>query len=111
MILRLLLPAAMVWAAASSAQAAPTGREFARACNDPAGRTACESILREEVAQHDASLQAGKDELSYCAPREVDGPQLARVFLDWARDNDNQLDQPQLAVIRQALSESYPCGE
>ncbi len=111
MTFRLLLPLALAWATATLAQAAPTGREFARACNDPAAHTACETILRDEVAQHDAGLQAGKDELSYCAPRDVDGPQLARVFVDWARDNDNQLDQPQLLVIRQALSESYPCGE
>ncbi len=110
MILRLLVPALLVAATAALAQA-PTGRDFAKACADAAGRAPCETILRDEVAQHDAGLQTGKDELSYCAPRDVDGPQLARVFLDWARDNDNQLDQPQLAVIRQALSESYPCGE
>lgn len=110
MILRLLLPVLLVAATAALAQT-PTGRDFAKACNDPAGRAPCETILRDEVAQHDAGLQTGKDELSYCAPRDVDGAQLARVFADWARDNDNLLDQPQLQVIRQALSESYPCGE
>lgn len=106
-----LAAALLLIAGTGLAQAAPTGRELARACGEPAGRAACETILRDEVTQHDAGLQSGKDELSYCAPRDVDGPQLARVFMDWARDNDNLLDQPQLQVIRQALSESYPCGE
>lgn len=110
MIFRFLLTLGLIAASTALAQA-PTGREFAKACNDPSAHTACETILRDEVTQHDAALQAGKDELSYCAPRDVDGAQLARVFLDWARDNDGLLDQPQLQVIRQALSESYPCGE
>lgn len=110
MIFRLVIAAALVAAVPAWAQA-PTGREFAKACGEPAGRSPCETLLRDEVAQHDAGLQAGKDDLSYCAPRDVDGAQLARVFLDWARDNDALLDQPQLQVIRQALSESYPCGE
>lgn len=48
----------------------------------------------------------------FCPPEGVlSGEQSRRIFLEWARENPEQLDKSAAAVVTEALIEAFPCGE
>jgi hypothetical protein len=48
----------------------------------------------------------------FCPPgAHLSGEQSRLVFMEWARENPEQLDKSAAAVVTEALIATFPCGE
>jgi hypothetical protein len=87
------------------------GRDLQALCEGPDGSarlSGCLRYLQASVAIYE--LAAAEKELTwFCAPREAPAALLRQQFLEWAKDNTDQMGLDAIQTVRQALADAFPC--
>ncbi|WP_341894515.1 Rap1a/Tai family immunity protein [Ferrovibrio terrae] len=127
--MRLLLPTAIVaglFAFAAFAQPAPnlnpTGnlapppkflaKDLLGLCEGPEGSArlaGCLRYLQAAVAMYEMAVAESKDMTWFCAPREAPSALLRQQFVEWAKENPDQIGQEAIQAVRLALTDAFPC--
>lgn len=71
----------------------------------------CLRYLQASVAMYEMAVTESKDLAWFCAPREAPSTLLRRQFVEWAKDNGDQLEQDAIVAVRQAMTDAFPCQE
>lgn len=69
----------------------------------------CLRYLQGAVAIYELAVAEGKDLTWFCAPREAPPAMLRQQFVEWARDNADQMGSEAVQAVKQALADAYPC--
>lgn len=69
----------------------------------------CLRYLQGAVALYELAVADGKDLTWFCAPREAPASMLRQQFVEWARDNADQMGSDAIQAVRLALADAYPC--
>lgn len=127
--MRLLLPTSMaagLFAFAVFAQPAsnlnPTGnlapppkflaKDLQGLCDGPEGSArlvGCLRYLQASVAMYEMAVAESKDMTWFCAPREAPAALLRQQFVEWAKENPDQMGQDAIQAVRLALTDAFPC--
>jgi hypothetical protein len=63
------------------------------------------------LAMYELAVTESKDLAWFCAPREAPATLLRQQFVEWAKDNGDQLEQEAIVAVRQAMTDAFPCQE
>lgn len=89
------------------------GRDLQALCDGAEGSprmAGCLRYLQASVAMYE--LVVGEKELTwFCAPREAPATLLRQQFVEWAKENGDQLGQDAIQAVRQAMIDAFPCQE
>ncbi|MFN4312100.1 MAG: Rap1a/Tai family immunity protein [Ferrovibrio sp.] len=69
----------------------------------------CLRYLQGAVALYELVVAEGKELTWFCAPREAPPAMLRQQFVEWARENADQMGNDAVQAVKLALSDSYPC--
>lgn len=69
----------------------------------------CLRYLQGAVALYELAVAEGKDLTWFCAPREAPASMLRQQFVEWARDNADQMNSDAIQAVKLALADAYPC--
>lgn len=69
----------------------------------------CLRYLQGAVALYELAVAEGKDLTWFCAPREAPASMLRQQFVEWARDNADQMGADAIQAVKLALADAYPC--
>ena len=113
-----LAPAAFAQAPASN----PTGslapppkflaRDLQAMCESAEGSarlTGCLRYMQAAVAMYELAVTEAKDLTWFCAPREAPPVLLRQQFIEWTKENPDQLAQDAILAVRMALIDAFPC--
>lgn len=73
--------------------------------------TGCLRYLQASVAMYEMAVAESKDLAWFCAPREAPATLLRQQFVEWAKENGDQLGQEAIQAVRQAMTDAFPCQE
>ncbi|MEK9968423.1 MAG: Rap1a/Tai family immunity protein [Ferrovibrio sp.] len=88
------------------------GRDLLALCEGPEGGArlaGCQRYLQAAVAMYELIIAEGKELTLFCAPREAPPVLLRQQFVEWAKDNADQMAQDAIQTVRQALADAFPC--
>jgi len=71
------------------------------------------AFLRDNVQSGHLAVAAKAkrvDKPSYCADDQLPGEVMREVYLDWADQHPDELDQPAASALFLALAEAFPCS-
>lgn len=71
----------------------------------------CLRYLQASVAMYEMAVAESKDLAWFCAPREAPATVLRQQFVDWAKENGDQLGQEAIQAVRAAMTDAFPCQE
>ncbi|WP_300303581.1 Rap1a/Tai family immunity protein [Ferrovibrio sp.] len=71
--------------------------------------TGCLRYLQGAVAIYELAVAEGKELTWFCAPREAPAAMLRQQFVEWARDNTDQMGTDAIQAVKLALADAYPC--
>jgi hypothetical protein len=118
---------ATVFASASVAQQAPAqnpggslapppkflARDLQALCDGAEGSArlaGCLRYLQAAVAMYELAV-AEKELTWFCAPREAPATLLRQQFVEWAKENGDQMGQEAIQAVRLAMADAFPCQE
>jgi len=90
------------------------GRDLQALCDGAEGSprmAGCLRYLQASVAMYELIIADGKEITWFCAPREAPAALLRQQFVEWARENGDQLGQEAIQAVRQAMTDAFPCQE
>ncbi|HYM33627.1 MAG TPA: Rap1a/Tai family immunity protein [Candidatus Cybelea sp.] len=86
--------------------------------NPPANQTGRQLVAQCEAPAHQACLDTlhaltakMSDDPGMCLPEEYDPEQVRDAYLDWAKDNPDELGKPAEETVREAMRDAFPCEE
>lgn len=125
-MMRALLSAFVLFATAGSAfgQAAPMssslqppprflGKDLAGLCEGPENSTrlaGCLRYLQGAVAMYELTVGEAKELSLFCAPREAPASLLRQQYIEWTKENADQLGQDAILTVKLALADAFPCA-
>lgn len=71
----------------------------------------CLRYLQASVAMYEMAVVESKDLAWFCAPREAPATLLRQQFVEWAKENGDQLGQEAIQAVRAAMTDAFPCQE
>ncbi len=71
----------------------------------------CLRYLQASVAMYELMVSDGKEITWFCAPREAPATLLRQQFVEWAKENGDQLGQEAIQTVRLAMTDAFPCQE
>ena len=89
------------------------GRDLQALCDGAEGSprmAGCLRYLQASVAMYELAV-AEKELTWFCAPREAPAALLRQQFVEWAKENGDQLGQDAIQTVRQAMIDAFPCQE
>jgi hypothetical protein len=69
----------------------------------------CLRYMQAAVAMYEQVVAEAKDVTWFCAPREAPASLLRTQFVEWAKENPDQMGQEAIQAVRQALADAFPC--
>jgi hypothetical protein len=69
----------------------------------------CLRYLQGAVAMYELAVGEAKDFSLFCAPREAPPGQLRSQYVDWAKENADQLGQDAIQAVKLAMVDAFPC--
>lgn len=69
----------------------------------------CLRYMQAAVAMYEQVVAEAKDVTWFCAPREAPASLLRTQFVEWAKENSDQMGQEAIQAVRQALADAFPC--
>lgn len=69
----------------------------------------CLRYLQGAVAMYELTVAEAKDLSLFCAPREAPATLLRTQYVEWARDNADQLGQDAILALKLAMTDAFPC--
>lgn len=118
-----LLLAVFLTASPLLAQTAPSGitpppkflakdlLAFCEANEGSARLVGCQRYLLGAVAMYELIVADGKEMTWFCAPREAPAALLRQQYVEWAKENADQMELDAIQAVRIALSDAFPCQE
>lgn len=88
------------------------GKDLAALCEGAEGSTrltGCLRYLQGAVAMYELSVGEAKDLSLFCAPREAPSSVLRQQYMEWVKENSDQMAQDAIQTVRLALSDAFPC--
>lgn len=88
------------------------GKDLAALCEGAEGSarlSGCLRYLQGAVAMYELSVGEAKDLSLFCAPREAPGSLLRQQYMEWVRENADQMGQDAIQTVRLALADAFPC--
>jgi hypothetical protein len=70
----------------------------------------CLRYLQASVAMYEMAV-AEKELTWFCAPREAPAVLLRQQFVEWAKENGDQMGQEAIQAVRLAMTDAFPCQE
>lgn len=70
----------------------------------------CLRYLQASVAMYEMAV-AEKELAWFCAPREAPAALLRQQFVEWAKENSDQMGQEAIQAVRLAMTDAFPCQE
>jgi hypothetical protein len=89
------------------------GRDLQALCDGAEGSVrlaGCLRYLQASVAMYELAVTE-KELAWFCAPREAPAAMLRQQFVEWAKENGDQLGQDAIQTVRLAMTDAYPCQE
>lgn len=90
------------------------GRDLQVLCDGAEGSArlaGCLRYLQASVAMYEMAVTESKDLAWFCAPREAPAGLLRQQFVEWAKENGDQLGQEAIHAVRLAMTDAFPCQE
>ena len=90
------------------------GRDLQVLCDSAEGSarlTGCLRYLQASVAMYELIVADGKEITWFCTPREAPAALLRQQFVEWAKENGDQLGLDAIQTVRQAMTDAFPCQE
>jgi len=69
----------------------------------------CLRYMQGTVAMYELVATENKELTWFCAPREAPPALLRQQFVEWAKDNPDQMGQEAIQAVRLALADAFPC--
>lgn len=69
----------------------------------------CLRYLQASVAMYELIIADGKELTWFCAPREAPAALLRQQYVEWARENADQMGLEAIQAVRVALTDAFPC--
>jgi hypothetical protein len=89
------------------------GKDLAGLCEGPensARLAGCLRYLQGAVAMYELSVAETKDLSLFCAPREAPASVLRQQYVEWVKENADQLNQEAILTVKLALADAFPCA-
>lgn len=113
--LLIALPVAAQAPMSSSLQPPPRflGKDLAGLCDGPensARLAGCLRYLQGAVAMYELTVTEAKELSLFCAPREAPAALLRQQYVEWAKENGDQLNHDAILTVKLALADAFPCA-
>ncbi len=69
----------------------------------------CLRYMQAAVAMYELIIADGKEITWFCAPRDAQPALLRQQFVEWMRDNSDQMGVEAIQGVRLALADAFPC--
>lgn len=69
----------------------------------------CLRYLQGAVAMYELVVGEAKELSLFCAPREAPSVLLRQQYVEWAKDNADQLNQEAILAVKLAMADAFPC--
>mgnify|MGYP001327150288 FL=1 len=89
-------------------------KDLAASCESGEGSpllAGCQRYLQGAVAMYELIVADGKELTWFCAPHEAPAGLLQQQYVEWARDNADQMELDAMQAVRMALADAFPCQE
>lgn len=89
------------------------GKDLAGLCDGPensARLAGCLRYLLGAVQMYELSVGEAKELSLFCAPREAPAALLRQQYVEWAKENGDQLGQDAIMTVKLALADAFPCA-
>jgi hypothetical protein len=88
------------------------GKDLAALCEGAEGSArmaGCLRYLQGAVAMYELSVGEAKDLSLFCAPREAAPALLRQQYMEWVKENADQMGLEAVQTVRLALTDAFPC--
>lgn len=89
------------------------GKDLAGLCEGPENSTrlaGCLRYLLGAVQMYELSVGEAKELNLFCAPREAPASLLRQQYVEWVKENADQLNQDAILTVKLALADAFPCA-